>query len=81
MKKNLKNKVNKLDLFGVSPKLYIDNQEKYRTKFGVSLSFTLFVSVILACWIYGKDMYYRKNPNIAVSEIINKNPHRFDFTK
>lgn len=66
----MENKVKKIrkiykkgDFFGVQPKLYTDSHTKYNTTFGASLTYLLFIVVVGACWVYGKDMYYKENPN------------------
>lgn len=45
------------------------------------MSFLLFCCVIIAVWVYGKEMYYKENPNTTQSEIITKSPSRYDFNK
>lgn len=71
--KNIENKTIQLatlDIFGFYPKFYINNKESYKTLWGFFLTLCLLGCVIVACWVYGKDMYYKQNPTTIISEII-----------
>lgn len=52
-------KINKLDIFGISPQFFIDNKHKYQTRFGTFLSAVLFAIICAAAYIYGNDVYFR----------------------
>lgn len=73
--------LSQVDAFGVQPKFYVNNKEKYKTSWGGSLTILLLGCVVVACWVYGKDMYYREHPSATVSEIPTSMPERFDIKK
>lgn len=70
-----------LDLFQVSPALYVNKQEKYQTKFGGFLSVTLFIILGVSLWVYGRDIYLKENPNITYVEISTDHPKRYNLTE
>lgn len=39
--------VRKFDIFGITPKLFVDNKEKYQTIFGASMTFILSIHTFL----------------------------------
>lgn len=41
------------------------------------LSFLLLAVVVISCWIYGKDMYFRENPASIFVEESTTHPERF----
>lgn len=71
--------LSKGDLFGVQPKVYMDNKEKFQTKFGSFMSFMLFICVCIAIWIYGKELILREKPTATVTEKITKSPTKFNL--
>lgn len=68
-------------MFGIVPKLGIDNEFQYRTKFGSLLSFLLLGIVGVATWVYGKDMYYKSNPNSIFTEETTTHPSKYKINK
>lgn len=76
-KQTNKSFLNNFDVLGVIPKLSIDGDIKYQTKFGSILSFILFSIVCCALWVYGKDIYYKKNPSSIQTDAVNKHPEYF----
>lgn len=49
--------------------------------FGSFLTFLLFGVVVMACWVYGKDMHYRENPNSIFTEESTTHPEKFKINK
>ena len=37
--------------------------------------------MLISCWVYGKDMYYKKHPITTFSELYSPDPERFYFKK
>lgn len=74
-------KLNKMDMFGVAPKLGIDNDFKYQTKFGAILTMLLSWVICVAAWVYGNDLYFRENPNSIYTEESTEHPERFKIDK
>ncbi|KRX05816.1 hypothetical protein PPERSA_02348 [Pseudocohnilembus persalinus] len=72
--------VQTFDIYGVEPKLFIDQQNKYKTKFGAFLSFLTLTILLVGCWIYGKELYYKQNPYTTISDVAVKNPERYNLT-
>lgn len=35
----------------------------------------------VACWIYGNDMHYKKNPNVSFAEEFSMQPEFFKIDK
>lgn len=46
-------------MFGTAPRLGIDDDFKFQTKFGSFLSVLLFFIICAAMWIYGNDIIYK----------------------
>lgn len=45
------------------------------------MSFMMFICVIIAIWVYGKEMYYKENPSTTITEKLTKSPSKFTFAK
>lgn len=39
------------------------------------------IILIIATWVYGKDIFYRENPKITNVELITKHPERYNLTQ
>lgn len=78
---NFKEKFKYLDIFGCNPQFYINNETKFRTTFGAILSLILVGIVAIACWIYGNDIYYKRNPSVSQSEEFTLSPEFFKINK
>lgn len=64
----IQKKILYLDIFGISPHLYVGNHKTFRTKYGVFSTFFLFFVGIACLYHFGSDIIYRKNPNITIEE-------------
>ena len=51
-----------IDLFGKHFNFTIDSKREYNTGIGTILSILLGISYFVACWYFGKDIYYRESP-------------------
>ncbi len=65
----MKNFLRKIDYVGYTPKMYFQNQMKFKTLIGGVLTIIISVLTILASISFGDDIYLRKNPAI----LLNKN--------
>lgn len=45
------------------------------------MSFLLLICVTVAIWVYGKEMYYKENPNTTTTEKITKSPTKYVLSK
>lgn len=48
-----------MDIFGIEPKLFVNDNIKYNSNFGGFLTIILFGVVITAFYVYGNDMHYK----------------------
>lgn len=71
----------KFDIFGVTPKLFINNNVKFNTSFGTMLTVFLLAIIGIASWVYGNDIIYKKNPNSIFTEESTEHPEIFKLGK
>lgn len=38
------------------------------------MSFILYICIGIAFWVYGKELYYKENPNTTISELVTNSP-------
>lgn len=64
--------VKKLDFVG--PEFNFENNESstYQSKSGILLSVITIVAICVISFLFGQELYERKNPNVALSKIFNK---------
>mgnify|MGYP000335806894 CR=1 FL=1 len=63
-----------LDIFGVPPRLFIENSSKFKTNFGLFLTLLLLGLVVCTFWVYGNDIYYREKPITIFTEESQPDP-------
>jgi hypothetical protein len=63
-----------IDLYGRAPRITFNGKEKIKTVFGAISSLITIVIVIIATWLIGKDIIYKKEP-ISYQQIKTLNKH------
>lgn len=61
---SLKSKIRKTDLFGKFLILEEEENQKHTTVFGLLVSFLIVVTCIVVGFLFGKEIYERKNPTV-----------------
>lgn len=71
----------KIDFFGTHPHLFFQNKKVYRSNQGVFFTLLFGICILVALWVYGKELIYRENPKTTYTETYNKHPSRYNITK
>jgi hypothetical protein len=63
-----------LDYFGVKPRLYIDEDTKYKTTFGAIISIIIYILITAAFLFFGSELIKREKPQVIKSEYYFTDP-------
>lgn len=74
-------KIKEIDIFGVEPKFFVNDKSKFKSFFGALLTFILFGIISTSCWLYGNDLYFKKNPYVSFAERYQVKPEHFKIQK
>lgn len=77
----LQKKLFYIDIFGISPHMYVGNHKNFRTKYGVCFTIFLIFISISCVYIFGKDLIFRENPAITIEEKYSVQPEYFKIDK
>jgi hypothetical protein len=69
-----------IDILGIEPKLFVNNQEKFQTTLGGFLSSLLFIFILFAYYAFGKELWEKNIPSISMSNAYDINPRRYNLT-
>ena len=64
----MKSLIKKLDFLGRPISFEIENSSTFQSFFGVIFSILVFVTALVLTFLFGSEVYKRKNPNIFISE-------------
>ena len=81
MPKNCNSFLYKFNLIGITPQLYIFNDEKYKTKFSLITSIVIILSSIIFT-VYSLIEYFKyDNPSVVYSKDNDENTERIIYIK
>jgi hypothetical protein len=69
-----------IDLFGVEPKINIQQSEKFNTIFGGLISILFYISILLGFFYFSQELVTKSNPTVILSNQYDIEPKRFDLT-
>jgi len=61
------------DFFGNLFNFTINKETKFKTTFGAILSLITLILIIVTCFFFGKDFYYRTNPKVLSQKKVSEN--------
>lgn len=67
----------KIDIFGISPRLYFQGKGLYQTKCGSILTILTGATIILSFLFYGSEMFLKENPITVFTEEFIRSPEKF----
>jgi hypothetical protein len=70
-----------IDLFGVEPRINIQQKAKYNTVLGGVISIFIYITIILGFVYFGQELVVKRNPTVIVSNQYDVEPQRFNLTK
>jgi len=70
-----------MDQMGLIPQFLIERNTKYKTLTGGFLSLILMILYILACILFGQELYLKQNPTMVISKIYQEEPELFNLTQ
>jgi hypothetical protein len=70
----LKKLTDKIDIFGFTPCLEVNKKQEFKSSFGFLTTLIIASTIIYSIWHFGKDIIYKTQPRIIVSEYIDEDP-------
>ena len=70
-----------IDIFGYKTELQMEGKSQYRTSLGGALTLMMIALGIFLMIYFGNDMYYKISPNVFSSDVWEKEPQSFNFSK
>jgi hypothetical protein len=70
-----------IDLFGLEPKIKIQNKEKYNTIFGGLISIFVSIAILMGFIYFGQELIVKKNPTVMLSNQYDTEPQRYNLTR
>ncbi|EAR86365.2 transmembrane protein, putative (macronuclear) [Tetrahymena thermophila SB210] len=67
-----------IDIYGQSVQLSFQKKNSFNTVFGGFISFTVLCSFLVGCWFFGKELYFKENPQVIMQERSVNSPKRVD---
>ncbi len=77
----MKNCLEYIDYYGQPIKILYKENENIKTKIGGCFTILSLTIVIVTCWIYGNDIFFRKNPISYTNDVISDNYPRNNLTR
>lgn len=70
-----------IDIFGYKTELQMEGKSQYRTLLGGTLTLLMIALGMFLLIYFGNDMYYKISPNVFSSNVWEKEPKAFNFSK
>jgi len=70
-----------IDIYGQPINILHKENKNIKTKIGGFFTILSIIIVILTCWIYGNDIFYRKNPISYTNDVITDDYPRNNLTR
>ncbi len=77
---NLRNKLKKLDMFGIQPSFTYENDDTYKTYIGLLFSTLLYTFCICGIFSFSEEIFNKKRPYMLYSQMFQETPDRFNLS-
>ncbi|KAL4512423.1 hypothetical protein ABPG72_005425 [Tetrahymena utriculariae] len=78
LKLKLENTIKLFDIYGQKVQLNLNKKQNYNTVFGGIFSLFVFGLLLTGCWFFGKELFYKQNPQVISQERVVDCPKRID---
>jgi hypothetical protein len=70
-----------LDMFGEPPTFYIEGNKSNKTIIGGVLTMIVYIFSIICCYLFGRELWLKKNPNTNMKNIFDPSPFGVTYFK